>query len=262
MVVSKNKILESRDFDIADWLRENYLKRRAVNRAYSMRSFARDLGVGSGRLSEYMSRKRRASAPTLCSLVDRLEPNRTKAQKILRAAADATSSSRDKEKLAEYRLSEDQFALISEGIHYAILSLVTTDDFDPSPKVIAAKLKSNAVTVATAWDRLVRLGFLSFNDEKWCCSYPRLSTSEDIKSTALRRAHREILAMAEKSLDQVSLDLREITSITMAIDPQKIPEAKKMIREFRDKLSLLLEGKRREEVYELVIALFPHASLQ
>ncbi len=262
MTASKSKLIETTPFDIADWLRERYLKRRSLNQAYSLRSFARDLGVGSGRLSEYMSRKRTASASTLCSLVEKLEPNRTVAQNILKAAAGSTASKREKVKLEEYRLSEDQFALISEGLHYAILSLVTTDDFDPNPKAIAAKLNSNVVSVKSAWERLVRLGFLSWHQGRWSCSYPRLSTSEDVKSAALRRAHREVLSMAEKSLDSVPIDLREITSITMAIDPMKIPDAKKLIREFRDKLSMHLEAKKRKDVYELVIALFPHSSLQ
>ncbi len=259
-IASKNNIPKQVNFDFADWLRQHYLDRRQKNKAYSRRAFARDLGIGSGRLSEYMSRKRKASAPTLLSLVEHLEPTRAKAQKILHLACDK-SSQLDRKRLEAYRLSDDQFTMISEGVHFAILSLMTTKNFEFNTKTIATKLKYDSAKISEAWERLERLGFVSFRDDEWHLSYPSLTTSEDISSVGLRRAHREILKMAEKSLDTVPVNLREITSATMAIDPKNLPAAKRLIREFRDKLVALLENGDRQEVYELEIGLFPHTGL-
>jgi len=45
--------------------------------------------------------------------------------------------------------------------------------------------------------------------------------------------------------------------MTMAIDPKNLPEAKKLIREFRKNLSVLLEEGTKTEVYDLNIQLLP-----
>ena len=44
--------------------------------------------------------------------------------------------------------------------------------------------------------------------------------------------------------------------MTMAIDPLKLPEAKKLISAFNRKMSRFLEGGDKKEVYELQISLF------
>ena len=53
------------------------------------------------------------------------------------------------------------------------------------------------------------------------------------------------------------MELRDFTSMTMAIDPEKLTEAKKKIREFRRGLSEFLEAGKKEEVYRLNIQLVP-----
>ena len=41
-----------------DWLRAEYRRRKAANGSYSLRAFARQLKINSGRLSDYLSKKR------------------------------------------------------------------------------------------------------------------------------------------------------------------------------------------------------------
>ena len=53
------------------------------------------------------------------------------------------------------------------------------------------------------------------------------------------------------------IEIRNHSSMTMAIDPAKIDEAKKMIEEFTHRLTEFLESGKRLQVYELNIGLFP-----
>jgi len=45
--------------------------------------------------------------------------------------------------------------------------------------------------------------------------------------------------------------------MTMAIDVEKIPEAKALIEEFTNRMSALLETGRRTQVYEFGVYLYP-----
>jgi uncharacterized protein (TIGR02147 family) len=82
-------------------------------------------------------------------------------------------------------------------------------------------------------------------------------SSDGVKNTALQRAHQRQLQDAINTLESISLELRDITSMTFATDPEKLPEAKALIKDFRRKLSHLLQSGRKSEVYRLQIQLLP-----
>jgi uncharacterized protein (TIGR02147 family) len=73
----------------------------------------------------------------------------------------------------------------------------------------------------------------------------------------LKRSHRESILQAAEALDSIPTAERDITSMTMAIDPRKLPLAKTLIREFRFRLAELLETGNRTEVYNLNVQLVP-----
>jgi uncharacterized protein (TIGR02147 family) len=86
----------------------------------------------------------------------------------------------------------------------------------------------------------------------------RLSTADKHLTTpALRKNQRQLLEKAIDSLENDPIELRSMTSMTTAIDPRRIPEAKEMIRHFNRTLCAFLEGGNRTQVYNLGIALYP-----
>lgn len=62
---------------------------------------------------------------------------------------------------------------------------------------------------------------------------------------------------AIEALDDVPIEERDITSMTMAIDVRKIQEAKKRIREFRKDMAAFLEEGEATEVYSLNVQFIP-----
>ena len=88
-----------------------------------------------------------------------------------------------------------------------------------------------------------------------------LTTTQDIPNQALRRRHEQNLDAAKESLRANDVTEREFTFITMSIDKSKINDAKKMIRDFRDKMCSYLEEGAKNEVYELSIQLFHRTKL-
>ena len=53
------------------------------------------------------------------------------------------------------------------------------------------------------------------------------------------------------------MEERDFSSIMVALDPEKLPEVKTIIREFRQKLATLVKDGHRSEVYQLAIQLYP-----
>lgn len=83
-----------------------------------------------------------------------------------------------------------------------------------------------------------------------------LTANYGAPNSALRKLARQLLQKAIDSLESQSMDERDVTHVTMAIDPSRLPEAKKMIAKFRRDLCAFLEQGRRTEVYAFSPALF------
>jgi uncharacterized protein (TIGR02147 family) len=82
------------------------------------------------------------------------------------------------------------------------------------------------------------------------------TADKSISTPALKRRQKQVLEKAIEALERDPVELRDTTALCMAIDPKKIPEAKKRIQEFKKSLCAFLESDKREKVYELSISLF------
>jgi uncharacterized protein (TIGR02147 family) len=156
------------------------------------------------------------------------------------------------------QLREDQFSAIADPLHYALLSLLETPEAPAASHAwMAGRLRTSSLRVSAALQRLERLNLVSRAEGRLVPTFESLSTTEDIASPALRLSHRTTLEDAASTLDEVALELRDVSSMTMAIDPARLPKAKEMIREFRRQLAAYLEAGRRTEVYNLNLQLLP-----
>ncbi len=232
-----------------EWIRREYHERRNRNQQYSLRAFARLVGISPGALWEIIRGKRPLSLKTAQRIADRLAFSPVEKDLFLRLA----SGDRD----ATYvELSEDRFALIAEWHHYALISLLETTDCQFDVHWLARRLGLIPSEITASLDLLERLGLI----EKSGVGYrtlAALTTSQDVPSTALKQSHREGLEQAIQAIEQAPLQSRDISSITMAINVSQIPKAKELIRKFRRDLSGLLESGVRSEVYNLNIQLVP-----
>lgn len=264
------KVNRSGETSFVAWLRDEYIRRRTKNNHYSLRAFARHLGLRPGPLSEILSEKRGISAKLLSRIVDKL--GLTPAQKRLflehmahsqkcRSLLANFGKTRASENSELKILDDDTFFVISDWYHFALLSLVETDDFQHQPAWISKRLKISTVEAQVALERLVRLRLLFKTGERYSLNQKGITTSHDIPSGAIKKAHRQCLNQAIACLDDITPEARDITYITMAIDPSKLMMAKKLISKFRQNMARFLEEGHRTEVYTLSIQLFPLTQL-
>lgn len=159
---------------------------------------------------------------------------------------------------AEYsELREDIFSAIADWYHFAILELTRIKEFRWDYKWIGSRLGITSSEARQATERMIRLGLLRVDNKRLTLTNKSLSTTNDIPSSALRLSHRQSLEMAIAALHEVPVDLRDVTSITVATNLQNLPRAKGMIKKFRRQLSKILESGETTEVYNINIQLLP-----
>lgn len=108
--------------------------------------------------------------------------------------------------------------------------------------------------------RLERLGFI----EKHKGSDLRLKRGENTtvnhpqSTVALRKMQRQILEMAINAMENVPIEYRDQSTITMGLDDSQMPEAKERIKQFRREICKTLQKtKKRNSVYQFTISLYP-----
>lgn len=164
-------------------------------------------------------------------------------------------------KYAEARpLEKGQFEYYSKWFVPAIREMVLLKDFREDPSWIAARLVPSVTPrdAESALKLLIDLGLL-IRDEtgRLIQKDGHIASGDEIGSLAMTNFQREMIEKAARSIEATPANCREIGSITFAVSEEKLAEAKKMIREFRSKLSgFLAENSDADQVYQFNIQLF------
>jgi uncharacterized protein (TIGR02147 family) len=240
---------------LVDYLRSELSKRCRKNPNYSLRAFARALNVHSSTLSAVLNNKRKLSPKLAKKILDDLGTDGLLKQKIISSMVGLDEASNESPEFVP--INSDEFAIISDWEHFAILALLETYDCKHTVNWISNRLNIGTGTVLLALSRLERCGLLKRSNKKWLTTGKSFATSSEIPDAAIRKNNRQYMEKAIYSLENHPVSDRDITGITMAIDKSKLPEAKTLIRNFRRQLSKFLEAGDQNDVYRINIQLFP-----
>ena len=239
---------------------------KSKNPNFSLRAYAKKLSLSPSALSEIVNGKRKVSKKLAARIVEKMNLGPTEAYAVLNLFDQKTTRldfieqshiSETPANIDFLKLSSDQFNLISEWQHFAILSLIETEDFKSDINWIAQRLSISPTQAQASVDRLIRLGFVFKKNKKLITNKQALLTSDNIPNQAVRKSHYADLRLAEKALDSCPVDERDFTAITIPANKKNLAKAKKMIREFQDKLTLCLEQGPKDEVFKFTFYLYP-----
>lgn len=242
--------------DFRSYLQNELLRRLKANPSYSMRAFAAQLDLDPSTLSKMLKGKRPIGEKLSLQLAQKLGLSAAAAAKLLRKDADESTGTD-----TNYRmLALDQFAVISDWYHFAILELLMIKGFKPNRKSIAKALNLKTIEVDAAVERLIRVGLLKIDsDGKWMDLSSGFTTNitSEMSTAAHKKLQEQLLTKAIQA-QIIQREKRDHSAMTMAIDTSRIPEAKERIRKFRRSLTkFLTEGAEKDSVFSLNIALFP-----
>jgi uncharacterized protein (TIGR02147 family) len=240
------------------------------NPRYSVRAFANGIKIDVGTISRVLAGKQIPSLKLSLRLMDGIDLVSEERELFLASVAEAQRERNLKRispafeamkapKLTQKVLDIDFYRVIADWYHVAIMELTFTENFESSPAFVAKTLGISQAEAALAIDRMLSLELLKKEASgKLVKSEEQLSTADKHRTTAaLRKNQRQLLEKAIESLENDPIEERSMTSMTMAIDPEKLPIAKLMIRDFNQALCKCLETGRRKRVYNLQVALYP-----
>lgn len=244
-------------------------RRKHDNPLYSMNSFAKRSGISLAYLSLILSGKRRLPAPIAERMAEAAHLSVIEREYFLLLVKRENAEDEDMRAFLDKKIQDlrkkngarekDLFALdVIQDWHYsAILEAINIDGLVHSASAIGKKLNLKATKVKQALNKLMKIGLMRKESDR----YERndggfLNTKTEVKSLALRNFHKQILRMGIQSLEADAVEERSCTGITMAIDPEKIPEAKRRILAFQKELMQFLEDGPRKEIYQLETIFF------
>ncbi|MNK93820.1 hypothetical protein D3C87_1139990 [compost metagenome] len=237
----------------SEFLLTQFHSRKLKNPRYSLRAFASYLGINSGRLSQYFSGQREISPRAAKIISEKLHLDPAETNYFFHLI----EQDKGEKKTVGSLLKDDQIALVVEWYHAALLALLSTKDFDSDPKWIAERLQLPVEVVESSVERLQRIELLENGRTGLRRKPGPVRTSSGVPSEFLRLSHKDILKKVIADLDTVSIDHRDVTSITFPMDIKNIPAAKKMIELFRIKMAKRFSKGTKNEVMALNVQLFP-----
>lgn len=240
--------------ELANLLKLEFENRRKKNPQFSLRAFSRWLGLSPAQVSQIISCKRTVTTKSFTKISEKLNLSPFEQKKYM-------FSTKGKQPLIEQqkkKLAEDQFRLIADWYHMAILSLTRVNGAKSDSRWIAQQLGITVLQANEAINRLVRLGCLQLKPEFKQIGEPFEVTS-DLPSAAIRKYHLQCLQLASEKIEQVPLEKRQIQSLNIPMSLKTLPKFKILIDTFLDDALTLTEksGKQQEEVFQLNVQLIP-----
>ena len=249
-------------------LKGNFYSRLEKNSKYSLRAFARDIGLSPSRLSEIFNNKGDLSERSSINIAKKLGLTILEQDIFTALVILANSKSKSKKEKAYSfinsqnmdsftSISSDKFKVIANWYYFGIVTVMELDDFDGTSEFISNELGLSSEIIDDAILKLINVGIVGENTGLFFLKENNLTTSHNVYSTALRSSHKQSLNQAIEALDTISVEFQDITSMMMAIDVSKLDEAKLKIKEFRRGLSNFLEAGKKNKAYQLNIQLIP-----
>ena len=247
-------------------LRKVLLSKIKLNPAYSARAFARDIGVSPAFVTQVLNGQKKININRAIDIVKALKLKDNEKQALLESVFSENGMSLkikseiDRDTLVD--LSDEQFSVVADWYHFAILDLTTTKGFQSKAPWIAKRLGISVFEVEMALIRLVKVGLIVKSTDGYRKAHKQVTFPTKVSMVAVREHHRQMMDRAKSQLEKTdaqSFKNRMIVSITCAADTRKIEEAREKIAEFQQELAnFLSDGDECEEVYQLNIQLFPH----
>lgn len=243
--------------DFRTFLEQELSRRNSANPNYSLRAFARDLGVDSSFLSKLLNGKRSMTARTIMSLAPRLSLPESEVQNFVQKANGRRRRySVGAQDIQVYQEIEDHKYLQNlEWFHLAILEMVSLNGFQANATWIAGRLPITADQAQQALDALMSHGVLAQDAEGVWKNEINNHTMSGVKVPRALLVKKQIY---EQALAVIPQGVGTHSTMTVAISESRFQEAVERITRFRRELSQFLhEPEDKDKVYQILISLFP-----
>ena len=241
MEMKLNKILQS-----------TYQEKLNKNKLYSLRAFARDIGIGKSTLHEILNSDKKVTKQTAIKILKYLEIPAQEFDTVLNYNINPESD------LIFKKLTPQEFEKIATCEHYALLSLCQLPNCPSDPILLSQHLQLDIEQTAEIMENLLGLELIYQEANLLKRSSRLLTTSYDVPSKVIQNYHATNLEKIKASLSEIEVELRDIASSTFLMSPSKMEELKNDLKTIRRKLVSNYEDKNNDsEAYLLNFSVIP-----
>jgi uncharacterized protein (TIGR02147 family) len=243
-------------------------RRKKVNPSYSLRAYARDLGITPPQLSSVLKGTKGISPEAAQKIAEKLALSDEEAEVFQYSALALHSREKRKRKNSQdilkkliagkqFRiLEESKFSLINEWFYLSLLQMFELKDFKPNSTWMSDRLGTTKQETEAALTLLEKMKLLKKTDAFYKPAQEFIKT-EDIPSRTIRFYLQQMLNKASKALETQSIEERDFSSTVFSIDANEIGAFKKKLRDFREQFCQEASMTRsKNEIYNLSIQFF------
>lgn len=158
-------------------------------------------------------------------------------------------------------VGEDQYDYYESWTNAVVRELATQmPGATPAQMADEIAFETKAADVRKALALLQKVGLLQKNEDGTFVQGKKAITtgSLDVTCLAVRETHRQMGELAVRSLDEVPVNDRDISGMTLGISETAFQKIKAEIAEFRRRVAAItLEDQGEERVYRMNVQLFP-----
>jgi uncharacterized protein (TIGR02147 family) len=264
--------------DVKSFLREELVERMKKNPSYSMRAFARNLGIAPSMLGAVLTGQRKLSEEKVIQISQTLELDekettylrllcRFEATKSQNLKADLLKElNRIHSKTHATHLDIEHFRMISEWYHLPLLESFRV--YGPQFNEIQAA-KAFGISVHEVRDAIERFLKLELIESAPQGGYEktdnRLMSTSQVPNEALRNFHKQMLAKALVAIDQQTPEEKYLGTETFVLDGEGLKKAKELSNRYLDDLVKLAtesvainttDDRSDQEIYHAYLEVF------
>jgi transcriptional regulator with XRE-family HTH domain len=248
-------VKENTSFQV--YLKSEFARRKIKSARYSLRMFAKDIGVAAPALSSYFNGHRNFSEKMMRKIFQKLAPAPDVMENIL-ASYNNQDFDPDGEKLF---LQTQYYHLISDPLYYSYLSLIDTKDFMDDDLVNSKRLNTKPEIINKIKNELTNLGLIKVKNKKIVPIEQVLASTDNIPNTSLRIRHMQNMEDAKSALINLPVNERYFAFETLSFDPEDLSLVQSKINQLMDDLIFLSKrGRKKTKVIEFCSLYFPRSN--
>ncbi len=238
--------------DYRKYLKEFYENRKSSHKGYSYRAFSKAAGFSSPNfLKLVIEGKRNISSEATQKFIKALGLKGKSAEyfdclvQMNQAKNDQLKEDffHELKKLTPHahrrELDAESLQYLSHWIYPVLRDMVDVFGFRDDPYWLMRRIHGDLShqDVSSAFQFLAKSDFIRKDDEgKWHANDKMVSSSDEVRSLAVRNYHRQMLERAKESLERLPLEEREFGALTFVIAEKRLEELKKKLKDFRSEL--------------------------
>jgi uncharacterized protein (TIGR02147 family) len=259
--------------DPAKYLSDAFEQKRLKNPAFSLRSWAMQLGMKShGPLHAMLKGQRNIPKKYVPLLIKSFKMEKKEANYFEALIDLQRSKSIEEKEMYSERLKAmgpketrevsevEAYKFFSEPMHGFILELSQQKGFKSTLGYIKSKLvqNTNLKSIEDILARLESLGLLVKEGNKLVKKVQHIYTTKDVMNLAVREYHKKLCHLASEQIETQSVETREYNGVCFNIKKSDIPKIKKSLRELSDQIIQEYEMSDGEgdETYQLNVHFF------